>query len=1119
MRAATNLLARHRRLSANVTTPHSPDSRRLATPVLALLLVALATGCPPPPPGPSDAGTGTDTKPATVSVAPTTLEVAVGGNGQLVATVRNAAGQELSGASVTWSSDAPSVATVDGTGKVSGVGVGTAHVKAMSGDASGAATLTVFPAPIAKLELMPAPPSRLSRGATAQLTVKASDASGNVLTGRTITWTSDAKGVATVSPDGLVTAVDAGTARITASAEGQSVSATLVVFLPPVISSVLPASGPVGTLVAVSGQGFGLTQGTSKVELVDTNTGVGVPMTVTAWGEQKLTARIPSTLTKKTYAVVVSMDGSESNRDRTFTVNSAPYISKVKPSSTVQGSNITMYLEGYNLDTCSVSINRDGVAAAGFTIDNTGKIVDSSGVPDMPDQLHLNVDVLGTAALGPYAVSCGGSSTEPGEENVLTVLPKEGTLLPVAGTGNAGLSGDGASAIAARLNGPAGLALGGSGELYIADTGNNRIRVANLSSRTLVIAQVSVPAGAIATLAGGGGVAGNTDADYLGDGGPAVMAKLNAPSGLAYDRRGLLFVADAGNHCVRAINVGTSAVTLAGGMVAAGNIALVAGAGGQRGYNGDGIPALPNSRFRDPAGVAVDKDGLLYIADTGNNRLRVVNTATAQVTNGLGTFPSGVVALVAGGAAGYAGDGSQAGAGTQLSGLAGLAFQDGLLYVADTGNNRLRVLNTTTLATVVMGASSTAGGAGVSVGPGVIVHMAGTGTAAYAGDGQSAPAAQLAAPMGLATGPFGELYVADQNNSRVRLVVAGAAPIYRGNTWYHESFIDKVAGDGTTGSGPGSGDEDPATAAQLFGPMAVAYSAGDGMLYVADTLHNRVRRVIMSHVRDPYSGELGAWPADFTSGTATLSALDGTLTYTGAGGAPVTRRFGATGGVFSFSGKIRIYSSTTLNIVGPRPVVLAATGDVQVDGTLIVTAGGLPSKAPGGNYYAGAGHGGVGTPGYACAPAGQTGAMTPGSPAYGSPTLRPISPGATAGSAPGGALVLSAGTPGGSSVLKILGAVRADGVIGSSAAPNAAGGSGGGLRLVASGEVIVSGALSANAGYIIGTDYSRMCTFSGGPGSSGGGRIRLEAPTITMTGSAAPAPSNASGDVAPLPWL
>ncbi|WPB75792.1 hypothetical protein KYC5002_43220 [Archangium violaceum] len=104
-------------------------------------------------------------------------------------------------------------------------------------------------------------------------------------------------------------------------------------------------------------------------------------------------------------------------------------------------------------------------------------------------------------------------------------------------------------------------------------------------------------------------------------------------------------------------------------------------------------------------------------------------------------------------------------------------------------------------------------------------------------------------------------------------------------------------------------------------------------------------------------------------------------------------------------------------------------------------------------------------------------------------------------------------------MLKILGTVKADGVIGSSAAPNAAGGSGGGLRFVASGEVLVSGSLSAKAGYIVGTDYPRMCTFSGGPGSSTVGRIHLEAPSIAMTGSANPAPSEGYGDVAPLPWL
>ena len=165
-----------------------------------------------------------------------------------------------------------------------------------------------------------------------------------------------------------------------------------------------------------------------------------------------------------------------------------------------------------------------------------------------------------------------------------------GVITTIAGTGLSGFSGDGGSAVLARLSDPTGVVVDTLGNVYVADAGNNRVRKID-------------SAGVITTLAGTGA------SGYSGDGGSAVQAQLDMPSGLAVDASGNLYVADHGNHCVRRIDP-------------AGVVTTVAGTG-VSGYSGDGGPASA-AQLASPVGLAVDLRGNLYIADSANRRVRKV---------------------------------------------------------------------------------------------------------------------------------------------------------------------------------------------------------------------------------------------------------------------------------------------------------------------------------------------------------------------------------------------------------------------------------------------------------------------------------------------------------------
>ncbi len=273
-----------------------------------------------------------------------------------------------------------------------------------------------------------------------------------------------------------------------------------------------------------------------------------------------------------------------------------------------------------------------------------------------------------------------------------------------------GFSGDGNGALRARFALPGDVAVDQSGNLFIADTQNERIRRVDAETRMIVT------------------VAGNGTAGFSGDGGPATLATFISPSGLSVDRWGNLFIADMFNQRIRRVDVAT------------GFIETVAG-NGTSGFGGDGGPAV-SAQLSVPTGAVADANGNLFIADAGNNRIREVVAATGVIRTVAGTGVPGACL--------FGGDGGPA-TSAQLCNPARVVVDSwGNLFIADQGNNRVRR---------------------VDAASGIITTVAGTGVAGFSGDGGPALAAALDAPFGLTLDPCGNLFIADGGSSRVREVV------------------------------------------------------------------------------------------------------------------------------------------------------------------------------------------------------------------------------------------------------------------------------------------------------------------------------------------------------------
>lgn len=300
-----------------------------------------------------------------------------------------------------------------------------------------------------------------------------------------------------------------------------------------------------------------------------------------------------------------------------------------------------------------------------------------------------------------------------------------GTINTIAGDGTFGYSGDTGPGKQAELSGVHGLAVDSKGNIYIADTFNGRVRMLTAPG------SITAPAGTITTFAGNGTYG------YSGDGGPATSAELTQPSGVAVDSGGNVYITDYGNYTVRKVNTSGAISTFAGT--------------GVPGYSGDGGPAN-KATFASPYAIAIDSSGNIYISDLGNTNIRQITTdgnihtivsgvsADAIAVDGAGSiyFPDsfthtvrkilsdGTQFVIAGipGSPGFSGDGGP-GTSAQLNQPHGVALDSaGNVYVADSGNQVIRLLSPVASSISVVNAAS---GNGVSIAPGEIISIFGSG--------------------------------------------------------------------------------------------------------------------------------------------------------------------------------------------------------------------------------------------------------------------------------------------------------------------------------------------------------------------------------------------------------
>jgi len=442
---------------------------------------------------------------------------------------------------------------------------------------------------------------------------------------------------------------------------------------------------------------------------------------------------------------------------------------------------------------------------------------------------------------------------DTGNSVIREVTVANGNIQTVAGNNTAGYSGNGGSAILAELNNPAGVFVDSAENIFIADTDNFAIR--------------EVTAGTIQALAG------NITLAWSGDGGPATGAALNIPGGVFVDALGDLFIADTYNSAIREV------------AVASGNIQTVAG---------DGVScAIPtaacgdtglaaNAQLNYPGSVFVDGSGNIFIADTEDSVIREIVAATGDIQTVAGT--PGVACTAADPGCGDGGPATSA----ELSSPYGVLLDgSGNIYIADTGNSEVRVVNTgaapITIAGVIIqpGAIQTVAGNGtactdpssgcgdsgpaisaelnspaaisldgagdifiadtfnnaireVPLATGVIQTVAGTlGTRGYSGDNGPATSALLDTPYGVFVDSFGNIFVADTDNSVIREVVA-----------VNNNTIQTIAGNATYGF---SGDDGSATSAELAHPLGITGSvvgSSSGGVFIADSENSRVRQLL-----------------------------------------------------------------------------------------------------------------------------------------------------------------------------------------------------------------------------------------------------------------------------------
>jgi sugar lactone lactonase YvrE len=481
-----------------------------------------------------------------------------------------------------------------------------------------------------------------------------------------------------------------------------------------------------------------------------------------------------------------------------------------------------------------------------------GALAFAAGSFAMQAQTALPSNILATTA--PLDAPAGIAYDAAGNiyiadlnHNVIREVNLADVITTVAGTGEQGFAGDGGAPTGALLDSPAGVAVDGVGNIYIADTHNNRIR--------------KVSGGIISTIAGTG------VASFSGDGGAALSATLNHPTALAVDGAGNLYIADTDNHRIRKIS-GTNITTVAGD--------------GEQSFAGDGGAATA-AGLDSPNVVAVDGAGNIYIGDTHNERVRVVNS-------------SGVISTLAGNSSkSYSGDGGAA-TSASLARPRGLSVDAaGNVYVADSDNNRIRLIATT----------------------GKIATAAGNGSQGFGGDGGPAISATLDTPRAPAVEVAGVFALSDTRNDLVRKVGL-------------DGTIQTIAGVSQgTGGGQGTGGE----TLTLNGASTVAYNSGTLTAIFSNAAFIATGQVSLLDLTNG-STVVASVPWNNNVATIDTSALSG----------------GTHQLIASYSGDSQnpaITSSVFMLTVTPLPVMAAATGvSIKYGQTVPALTGSLTGVLP-----------------------------------------------------------------------------------------------------------------------------------------------------------------------------
>ncbi len=487
------------------------------------------------------------------------------------------------------------------------------------------------------------------------------------------------------------------------------------------------------------------------------------------------------------------------------------------------------------------------------------------------------------------------------------VVKATGKIITVAGNGKAGYTGDNGPATAAELNSPRDISLDPAGDLFIADCLNNAIR------------EVVKSTGKIIT------VAGNGKAGYSGDGGPATAAELNGPNAAAADSAGDVFIVDGANQVIREL------------VAANGEIITVAG-NGSAGYSGDNGPATA-AELSGPRGIALDSAGDLFFADWGNNAIREVVKATADI-----------ITVAGNGTAGYSGDNGP-GAAAELNGAARVAIDSaGDLFVADANNNAIRevtpavtvtVSSSTALPTLTALRASTASAIlGQSVT--LIATVSDLSAGGATPNGGLVTFSDQAGPIGSAALQNG---VAEYTTSSLSTGTHTIMASYGGTGNFAPSTtgtITTVAGNGTAGY---AGDGGPATAAELANTHDLAFDS-EGDLFIADYGNNLVREVVKAtgdiitvagNGTAGYSGDNGLATAAELNGPRDL-AFDaaGNLFISDSNNNVVRELVEATGNIITIAGNgIAGYGgnnglATAAELSSPRGIALDSAGNLYI---------------------------------------------------------------------------------------------------------------------------------------------------------------------------------------------